>query len=470
MSYAVETKKRKFHRVLESLTKPSTAEPSSKKTPATPTTARERFPADLSIKKVRLSSQDESDFAAARRSMLKVARPSSRDSSVSSTTRPSFVPWDRERFLERLETFRRVDRWSPKPAAISEVEWAKRGWICTDVSRVTCVGGCGGSVVVKLPDELDELDGYDLEKVQERKEVRAKLVEEYVSLLVKGHGEHCPWRNKGCDATIHRLPLTNTDTAIASLQKRYSNITKIADKLPAGDIIQTPESFNLDDVLKILPREGFETGGGLQSTESQDRQQDQSQAQSQDQLLEQDSNEQTREESSQVVLQESKPINRTAFALAFFGWDAVSNETAGLVGCSACFRRLGLWMYKPKDNGDATVYDALDVANEHMEYCPWISGKAQSGTGKSTEKQAELRIGWELLVQALKVKHRRQVRSTASMDTLRAVSETPSGDFPAVDEVNEEQKKASDREWWAKLRRMRQVLNVKSQTKKSVVP
>ena len=38
--------------------------------------------------------------------------------------------------------------------------------------RVSCVSGCGGSVVVKLPDEIDELDGYDAEKVQERKEVR----------------------------------------------------------------------------------------------------------------------------------------------------------------------------------------------------------------------------------------------------------------------------------------------------------
>lgn len=35
-----------------------------------------------------------------------------------------------------------------------------------------CVSGCGGSVVVKLPDEIDELDGYDADKVQERKEVR----------------------------------------------------------------------------------------------------------------------------------------------------------------------------------------------------------------------------------------------------------------------------------------------------------
>ena len=37
---------------------------------------------------------------------------------------------------------------------------------------MACVGSCGGSVVVKLPDELDELDGFDGDKVQERKEVR----------------------------------------------------------------------------------------------------------------------------------------------------------------------------------------------------------------------------------------------------------------------------------------------------------
>jgi hypothetical protein len=38
--------------------------------------------------------------------------------------------------------------------------------------RVTCVSECGGAVVVKLPDEIDELDGFDIEKVEERKEVR----------------------------------------------------------------------------------------------------------------------------------------------------------------------------------------------------------------------------------------------------------------------------------------------------------
>lgn len=92
--------------------------------------------------------------------------------------------------------------------------------------RVSCVSSCGGSVVVKLPDEIDELEGYDAEKVQERNEVRtccyflsrlvfidltwtrsetdhasigAKLVDEYVKRLSDGHRESCPWRNKGCD-------------------------------------------------------------------------------------------------------------------------------------------------------------------------------------------------------------------------------------------------------------------------------
>lgn len=173
MSYAVESKKRKFHRVLESISKPLATDNASKPSTTGPTTAaQDRIPANLSIKKVRLSDNDTTNLTSVRDSILRISRPSNRTTSSSSSTRPTFVPWDRERFLERLETFRRVDRWTSKPAPINEVQWAKRGWICTDVMRVSCISGCGGSVVVKLPDEIDELDGYDMEKVQERKEVR----------------------------------------------------------------------------------------------------------------------------------------------------------------------------------------------------------------------------------------------------------------------------------------------------------
>jgi C3HC zinc finger-like len=161
MSYALESKKRKFNRVLDSISKPTTQTPSLKEAPDHVTVTSQP-----SIKKVRLSGGPD-DAVSVKPSVFRVFRASSH----STTIRPNYVPWDRDRFLERLETFRRVDRWSPKPPAISEVEWAKRGWSCTDLMRVTCVGGCGRSVVVKIPDDT-ELEEESMGKVQERKEVR----------------------------------------------------------------------------------------------------------------------------------------------------------------------------------------------------------------------------------------------------------------------------------------------------------
>ncbi|KAL6230564.1 hypothetical protein BDW75DRAFT_222241 [Aspergillus navahoensis] len=442
MSYALETKKRKFHRVLESLTKPSNPV-SSSQTASTATDQHAPY-----AKRARLGGRDDSILNSVRKDVLKFARPASRASSVSSQSRPSFVPWDRERFLERLETFRRVDRWSPKPSAVNEVEWAKRGWICTDVSRVTCVGGCGGSVVVKIPDELDELYGYDADKIQERKEVRAKLVQEYTGLIVQGHGENCPWRNKGCDATIHRLPLTNPDIAISNLQSRYSHLLKIADQLPKPHSLQVPEGFNAKDTISTLPSGILQTPEVLHET-----------TETQQPVLDDNP-----EPVSKPSVQNLPPINEEAFVLAFLGWDTVDGAQ-GLAGCGACFRRLGLWMYKPKGDGEAPVHGSLDAANEHMEYCPWINGRAQSGIGKPAEETDGLHSGWELLAQALKVKYLRQIRSNTPIGS-RAGSETPFSDGPAIDEQNEDVKRAKDREWWARIRRMRQFLNVKSPKRK----
>ncbi|KAL4922268.1 C3HC zinc finger-like-domain-containing protein [Aspergillus aurantiobrunneus] len=442
MSYALETKKRKFHRVLESLTKPSNTETSNQT--ASSATALEHAP---SAKRARLSGRDDTILGSVRKDILNVARPASRASSLSSQSRPSFVPWDRERFLERLETFRRVDRWPPKPSAVNEVEWAKRGWICTDVARVTCVGGCGGSVVVKIPDELDELDGYDADKIQERMEVRAKLVQEYTGLTAQGHGESCPWRNKGCDAAIHRLPLTNPDTAISNLKTRYSHILKMADQLPSPDFLQVPEGFNAQDIISILPSGELQTSEACEETTE----------------TRQPGPEHSEEPKPPSPDQNGSPTNEAAFVLAFLGWDSVDGS-ANLAGCHACFRRLGLWMYKPKGTGDAPTHDPLDAAGEHMDYCPWINRRSQSGTGNLSEKTEGLRNGWELLAQALKVKHLRKTRLTPSAS--RAGSEAPSIDDSVIDEPDDDSKKAKDREWWAKLRRMRQMLNVKSPKRK----
>ncbi|KAF9246027.1 hypothetical protein DTO027I6_4165 [Penicillium roqueforti] len=448
MSYALESKKRKFHRVLESISKPLTSDNAPKPAPTAPATAQDRLSANLSIKKVRLASADRSELTAVRNSIHKISRPGHRIASATSNKRPTFVPWDRERFLERLETFRRVDRWTSKPSPINEVQWAKRGWICTDVMRVTCVSDCGGAVVVKLPDEIDELDGFNIEKVEERKEVRARLVDEYAKMLSNAHGENCPWRNKSCDSTIQHLPLTNCDTALSGLHMRYTNILEMGDKLPADDIIQTPEGLDLDVLIKGLPDEWFkETEKAAVSMNGEIRPTD---------IDNQDSTE------------TSKAVNRAALALALLGWDTASDGAAGLVGCGACFRRLGLWMYKPKDNGDVTVYTSLNVADEHMEYCPWIDKVAQSGTGRPNERLEELRAGWQIVAEAVKVKHRRRVRTMASTDTLRTDLCTPTE--TAGQEENADAKKKADREWWAKIRRVRQVLTAKSPKRKAVLP
>jgi hypothetical protein len=128
-------------------------------------------------------------------------------------------------------------------------------------------------------------------------------------------------------------------------------------------------------------------------------------------------------------------------------------------------------MYKPKENGDVSVYTSLDAAAEHMDYCPWVDRVAQSGTGKADEKAASLRSGWEIVTEAVKVKHRRRIRSVASVDTLRTEPSTPSAEtFSDEGAENEETKKAADREWWAKIRRMRHVLTHKSPRRKPAPP
>ena len=170
MSYSVTSKKRKFHRVLESI---SNATP-QKPTAAPPSNDSKRVPMEKpivsTIKRVRLSQgSTESDDITTQPSARRIVK---RSSTSTTSLRPNFVPWDRDRFLKRLETFRKVDRWKPQPDDINEVQWAKRGWSCTDVLRVECVGGCGRSVVVKLPDDIEDLEEYDSDRIAERKAVR----------------------------------------------------------------------------------------------------------------------------------------------------------------------------------------------------------------------------------------------------------------------------------------------------------
>ena len=115
---------------------------------------------------------------------------------------PNFTPWDRGKFLERLGTFRYVDKWMSKPDPVNEVQWAKRGWRCVGRERVGCAG-CGKEVVVSLGHYYVPTAEEDQEHTDEDSDwkiaAHEQLVEKYARMIVTEHDESCLWRIRGCD-------------------------------------------------------------------------------------------------------------------------------------------------------------------------------------------------------------------------------------------------------------------------------
>jgi len=77
---------------------------------------------------------------------------------ASSQDVPRYAPWDREAFLKRLKSFSSLTDWTPKPAKVNEVQWAKRGWTCQKKERVRCCL-CSKEILVKL--NKKEVDGKE---------------------------------------------------------------------------------------------------------------------------------------------------------------------------------------------------------------------------------------------------------------------------------------------------------------------
>ena len=65
---------------------------------------------------------------------------------------------DRVAFLKRLKSYSNLTDWTPKPARVNEVEWAKRGWVCQRMERVRCCL-CNVEILVKLNSK--EVDGKE---------------------------------------------------------------------------------------------------------------------------------------------------------------------------------------------------------------------------------------------------------------------------------------------------------------------
>ena len=213
MPTALSTTKRKFHKLLDSISNASSTSLPLQHDKFNASTSTLPAQTDNPSKKLCITRPRSAHVPQSTNLLHSPSRPI-RSPAVATTqttpvntrstnaARPNFAPWDRGQFLSRLKTFRHVDKWTGKPDKISEVEWARRGWSCIGKETVGCVGGCAKEVMIQLEDAPQE-DENEAEKEEEeedwRKDAQEQLVEEYSEMISTAHEESCLWRRRGCD-------------------------------------------------------------------------------------------------------------------------------------------------------------------------------------------------------------------------------------------------------------------------------
>ncbi|KAK1755652.1 copper-exporting ATPase [Echria macrotheca] len=378
---------------------------------------------------------------------------------------PRYCPGDREQLVRRLATFQELTDWTPKPDRVSEVEWAKRGWVCAGKERVRCVL-CTRELGVRI--NRKEVDGREI-AVMIASEIEHSVVDKYAELIVEAHAEDCLWRKKGCDDSLLRLPLVNAKQVLADLRKRYDELYERKDFIPYEFNLRLPEGLDIDTVMSyLLPTFFTDPPPPVNKALPAD------------------------------TLVPHTP-NRPALALALLGWQSLTNARVGPVpnsaSCHTCLRRLGLWMFKSKEIDPETnavlvpaPMDHLDPLREHRFFCPWKNGAAQRNAGAKPLGTGEQdKAGWEVLVQVLRndafvrqrtsVAHSRSKSSVPPRTTVTGsdglvpgaggIAKTPERPLTAAgyvqeDEDDEEGTKKKDLAMMSRLRRVKSLFNTKA--------
>ncbi|KAK7744394.1 hypothetical protein SLS62_010184 [Diatrype stigma] len=334
---------------------------------------------------------------------------------------PKFCPGDRDQLIRRLATFQELTEWMPKPDKLNEIEWAKRGWVCQGKERVRCTL-CNKELVVQTSARREaggKEDGVSVTvSVTVDAGIQEAVVNKFAELIVEAHSEDCLWRKRACDGkptsnshlpisvgvlgpifywtwnptagcvnldelkeltlsldALLRLPLSNPQTALASLRERYDDLATRPSFLPYLFNLRLPEHLDLQAAKAQLPADFF-----------------------------------TEPPPPSPAKNSSTAVNDVALALALAGWQGLNNPRIGPVpnsaSCATCLRRLGLWMFKSKEVDEATgeilvpaPMDHLDPVREHRFFCPWRNPSAQKNPAS---KVKENKAGWEVLAQTLK--------------------------------------------------------------------
>ncbi|KAJ9614056.1 hypothetical protein H2200_002192 [Cladophialophora chaetospira] len=361
MSYAIETKKRKFDRILEAMND-GAAPPSGSPARSSLNSRHNTSTTSLTL--------DAASDSSKRRRVTPHSAPTSSISSATSDLSGHYLPSSRPAFLQRLETFRSITTWHvPSTGPINAAAWAKRGWICVDSDTVTC-GVCKERVYVDLnvDNELLKSKGEneqenggngsaDDNKSEDDFDVLAEvydnIVKRYQGMIVTAHAQSCLWRTRGCDASIQRIEgLLNTNLALSGLRSRYDSLVTRPDEIPTVESLP-PTNLGAPQELEVF----------------------------------------------RANTEDKPDIN--ALRLAACGWERRSED---VIECRHCYRSLGLWLYR----GDSPAIEKLDPVDSHLEYCPWRSADAQdsevhlshekTGDGHGLKEKVP---GWVLVYQAV---------------------------------------------------------------------
>ena len=420
MSYAIETKKRKFDRILGELVD-GAASPSGSPSRVSINSRNNASTTSL--------SQDSASDSSKRRRTANTSAPNASVTSMPVNLSGRYLPSSRPAFIERLETFRQVTRWHvPSTDPINAAAWAKRGWICIDTDTVSC-GTCKERLHVDLNVEPEKLKAPKAEGKDEGEnndptdkddedddfgiasEVYENIVKRYQGMIMTAHAQDCLWRNRGSDASIQRIEgLLNTNLALSGLRSRYDGL------------MSRPE--------EILAVEVFLTTATIQP-----------------------------EELEEFQSNTDNKFNFDGLRLAICGWERKSED---VIECRHCFRSLGLWLYR----GESPAIEKLDAVENHLEYCPWRSAEAQDTeiqllhdkTNDGTVSKKERVPGWMLVYQAMSKNNRqRRARPPSSLATSEPISSAGSNDS-----TTSEQREKKMKDLLRRIKEIKKPFNVKA--------
>ncbi|KAF9979424.1 hypothetical protein BGZ75_009714 [Mortierella antarctica] len=295
-------------------------------------------------------------------------------------TRKRYMPWSRDQFHERLETFK-PSTWFDKPKMVNAVECAKRGWINTSDDRLECCGGCGGVVIVRIDLESDaerrqdatEIDGnhgdsnaaiksdfdFDMDDLIPEQDIEV-LGPKFHAMLTENHVTPCPWKTHPCDDNIYKFPVVSQSQARQDLLERAERLESIVSD-PLMDTVRHPLCAEQLEALE----KSFQNGPS------------------------------------------TKPL-----ILSLFGWTTVEKQR--ILTCQACHTQctfissMGLQPSMTaldnsmEDDGmgqDDEDDTAFDVVQSHKWYCYWINSTYDQG------RKEGWRILYETLTAANRAKH-----------------------------------------------------------------